>query len=279
MPIYIGVMNSLQARLDLLRRSQNPDGGWGYFPGKQSWLEPSVYASLALFGESRVERTWQLISGWQNADGAWRPAQEVFTNSWATALGVTLSAIRNESGRPLRAGASWLLRAEGAESSLTYRLSNRLHGAAPVPAVNKGWSWTTNSCSSVEPTAHAMVALKKIVEMPAPPAGGRLLSERLKLGERKLLSCKPESAAFVLLGLQGRPDLKEWIESARTLLASPQTTPLTRAWLKIALRLHGENPLSSPPSPSNDLMLIALEALSEKDGNYRLLRATGGLAA
>ena len=40
----------LQSRLDFLRNTQNPDGGWGYFPGKHSWLEPTTYATLALHG-------------------------------------------------------------------------------------------------------------------------------------------------------------------------------------------------------------------------------------
>ena len=38
----------LQSRLEFLRKTQNTDGGWGYFPGKQSWLEPTAYAMLAL---------------------------------------------------------------------------------------------------------------------------------------------------------------------------------------------------------------------------------------
>src|SRR5215470_15290501 len=110
-------MSFLSTRLDLLRRSQNADGGWGYFPGKQSWLEPTVYASLALHGELASDRAWQLISAWQNRDGSWRPTQEVRTSTWATALSVTLAAVRGEVGLPLRAGASWLLSAQGAETS------------------------------------------------------------------------------------------------------------------------------------------------------------------
>ena len=42
---YLGV------RQDILRRSQNPDGGWSFYRGKQSWLEPTFYAALVLNGD------------------------------------------------------------------------------------------------------------------------------------------------------------------------------------------------------------------------------------
>jgi len=60
-------------RLGLIETAQNADGGWGYFPGKESWLEPTVYALLALAGEpharpamgraTRLLRSWELGSG------------------------------------------------------------------------------------------------------------------------------------------------------------------------------------------------------------------------
>jgi hypothetical protein len=265
-------MTYLQTRLDLLRRSQNPDGGWGYFPGKQSWVEPSVYASLALHGEPAADRAWQLLASWQNSDGSWKPAQEVWTSTWATALCVTLAAVRKESGIPLQAGANWLLDAEGAESSLTYRLSSRLLGAKPAQnPTTKGWSWTTNSCSSPEPTAHAMVALKKAARLDR-TINTRALRERLSLGEMRLLAGK--SPAFVLLGLQSRTAVETWMEPARRQLVAEQTPLLTRTWLRLALRLHDEKLPSVQASSTNDLMLAALEALAEEEGNYRLLQST-----
>src|SRR5260370_12221077 len=65
---YLGI------RLEALRRAQNPDGGWAYFPGKSSWLEPTVYAALALHGESAGERARKLLGAWQAEGGALRPS-------------------------------------------------------------------------------------------------------------------------------------------------------------------------------------------------------------
>jgi hypothetical protein len=266
-------MTYLQARLDLLRRTQNPDGGWGYLPGKQSWLEPSVYACLCLHGEPAGERAWEFIASLQNRDASWRPAQEVRTSTWATALCVTLAAARKEPGRVMQAGAEWLMEAQGEESMPTYRLS----GALSAKGWSGGWSWTANSLSSAEPTAHAMVALKKASGYASlPSVGPRNLAERLKSGEGRLLASKREAAGFVLLGLQEKDGLDAWMESARAQLAQEQIPALTRAWLRIGLRLRGEKLAASLSSTQTDLMLAALEALGEKDGNYGLLRSSGG---
>ena len=62
----------LDARLQMLRRVQNPDGGWGYFPGKQSWLEPTVWAALALHGDPAADRAWTMLETWQTI--RWRLA-------------------------------------------------------------------------------------------------------------------------------------------------------------------------------------------------------------
>lgn len=58
-----------------LAAAQNADGGWGYFLGKQSWLEPTVYALLALSDQSEgpaFARGWRLIRSWELPGGGWR---------------------------------------------------------------------------------------------------------------------------------------------------------------------------------------------------------------
>jgi hypothetical protein len=68
----------LETRPAFLKATQNPDGGWGYFPGKPSWLEPTAYALLALAGErgAALDRGWNLLRSWQRPDGAFRPCAD-----------------------------------------------------------------------------------------------------------------------------------------------------------------------------------------------------------
>ena len=56
----------LRTRREFLLQNQNRDGGWGYFPGKQSWLEPTAYAALVLHGDPAAAKATALVLGWQN---------------------------------------------------------------------------------------------------------------------------------------------------------------------------------------------------------------------
>jgi hypothetical protein len=54
-------------------------------------------------------------------------------------------------------------------------------------------------------------------------------------------------------------------------------SPLARAWLTIAMRLHGVKPPELTGDPSADLMITAVEALAAPEGNYKLMQ-TGAAA-
>ena len=111
MPVY------LSKRLDFLKAAQNADGGWGYFPARSSWLEPTAYAMLALHGDqsasAALERAWALVRGWQLPDGAWRPAGEVWEAHWSGALVITVASVRGARGHWLDQGLDWLLKTTG----------------------------------------------------------------------------------------------------------------------------------------------------------------------
>src|SRR5215471_16775309 len=113
-------------RLDFLRSTQNPDGGWGYFPGKQSWLEPTAYALLALRGDAAsrasFDRGWMLMRSWQLGDGSWKPCAAVAEPHWTTSLCVTLHALNGVHDAVFEKGLGWLLETSGNENSLKFRL-------------------------------------------------------------------------------------------------------------------------------------------------------------
>jgi hypothetical protein len=281
---YLGV------RLDALRRAQNADGGWGYFPGKDSWLEPTVYAALALHGDPAADRAWSLLLSWQSRDGSWRPSARVQVASWGTALCVTMAHIRGEFGDPFRNGVVRLVGTAGVESSLKNRAAARVGLIDPGRDLSlKAWPWKPGTSSWVEPTAHSLVALKKAAaKIPISD-----IRKRIDLGEAQLLDVRchdggwnygspvalhvdlpsyPETTAVALVGLQERSDLGPTLDMAARWLGETGS-PMARAWLTIALRLHGASvPDASPIAPPADLMILALEALAVPEGNHRLLK-------
>jgi hypothetical protein len=293
----------LRSRREFLVRNQNGDGGWGYFPGKQSWLEPTAYGILALHGdpaaESACRKALQLVLGWQNSDGSFRPAGGVATPSWTTALGVTLASLHGETGAETR-GVDYLLQIHGTEADDW--LSKVISKVMPQVALDRdpallAWPWRPNATSWIEPTSHAIIALR----LAAPQVPRPALSQRVDLGQRMILSlrCKdggwnygsrsalavdlpsyPETTAMALLGLVGRPatELKGPLEYTRR-LASFRQAPLASAWLRVSLALHGQ-PVA-PPDPnqavaSNDILLAAVEALGADGGNAHLLAPSSG---
>jgi hypothetical protein len=289
----------LESRIEFLATAQNADGGWGYFPGKRSWLEPTAYAMLALHRvagyQPALERAWALVVSWQLADGSWRPGPDVDCGSWVTALAVTLGCVRGDYGQRLRRAVAWLLSLKGAESNLGMRMASYFHLLqTELNVTHEGWPWFPGNASWIEPTAHTLVALKKTsVHLSA-----GTLEPRISEGERLILSrrCRdggwncgnpnvlhydlpsyPETTGLALLGLQGRnaPELAGPLQAAQRFRSETKSS-LARAWLALALRVHGQ-PLETPPAspPNRDVMLAAIEALGHPQGNYGLLTAGG----
>jgi len=292
----------LESRLKFLRQAQNADGGWSYFPGKQSWFEPTTYAMLALQGtpgaDASLDRAWKLLRSWQTPDGSSRPNGQVEGGTWVTAQAVTLACVRGVYDDKVRSSVDWLLRVVGAESSLAMRAAAFFHLLkTKADFTHQGWPWRDGNASWVEPTVQALVALKKVSKKYGSPE----LDRRVADGEALILSRRcsdggwnqgnpnvlnydlpsfPETTALALLGLQGRSqaELNEPLALAVRFRAETRSS-LARAWLVIALRCHGGDPqpAGQDTSASTDIMLTALEALGHPEGNYALLR-TGASA-
>ena len=235
----------LVKRLEALRRTQNADGGWAFYPGKQnSWLEPTVYAALALHGEPESDRAWELVRSWQKPDGSWKLAANVPESNWTSSLGTILASVK---GHASVASQQWLAK-------------NVRDG---------GWAWKDEAAPAAEPTAWATVAVakSKTAEPLVQGAQAFLLGETLT----------PESCGLTLLALQGATVA----DDLRTVGSGwlPQTTSaLTRARLTLGLRVHGVDVPEPDAAPlSKNLAVTALEALSAHDGRFAIL-TTGAKA-
>lgn len=277
-----------------LRQTQNADGGWGYFPGKQSWLEPTFYAAIALQGEPAADRAWALLKSWQAPDGGWRPSADVQIESWSTSLCVRLAQSRGEFGEPFQKGIAWLLSSAGNEAPLWWRLllKTKLVGESDRNLNYIGWPWKPNSASWVEPTAQAIVTLKQA----SPKVSNSKLWDRVRIGESHLMDVRcadggwnvgnrtaraqdlvayPETTAIALLGLQGHSDLGKSLDLAAR-MARDTISPLSRAWLTIALKIYGVEvpPSAAPITTSPETMIAALNIIAEDKAEFFRTGAT-----
>jgi hypothetical protein len=168
---------------EALLRLRNADGGWGYYPGKSSRLEPTCWALLALAREAGAPldisplQKWPHDAGWL-VDATGAPINYAF-NAFAA-----LTLLQHPDGAPLAAPvAAQLLRAKGVrlEQATQLRQDNSL----------QAWPWIDQTFSWVEPTSWCLLLLKKLRQV-QPSASNPEASERIAVGERMLIdrACK-----------------------------------------------------------------------------------------
>ena len=274
----IDLVAALQKRREHLLRFQNADGGWGYFPGKESWLEPSVYAALALRSSAASEKALTLLERWQRPDGAWHPNAKVSDAHWSTALMLTLYRSIGRANSRYDAGLTWLAKMTGAEGSLPVRIVQRFqpHVVDQDESIH-GWPWRPGNSSWVEPTAQSLVALKQspraleyasriqegesyLLDRRCPDGGWNYGNKRVYYTD---MTSFPETTALALIGLQGHPALAPSIERARLHLQATRSG-MARGWLAVALNAHRvpvETSLPADLVPGRDIGITAIELL------------------
>ena len=270
-----------------LQTAQNTDGGWGYFPGKQSWLEPTAYALLALLGEpgggEAFERGWRLLRRWQLPSGGWQACAGVHEPHWATSLAVLVHCVTGVYDEAFRAGVAWLLASTGSESRAFARVAHWLRpSAVEFNPKLLGWPWQAGTSSWIEPTAHALMALGRVVGRVdlaglegRIDVGKRMLLDRQSsdggwnYGNRRVLGADlpsyPETTALALMALDGHPAVA-WATALERVerLWHETRSPLARAWLGACLlQYRGVRPETTESSAGegNDLLVTAVEAI------------------
>ena len=156
-----------------LLSSRNTDGGWPYYAGKTSRLEPTVWALLALHAAGERVPLDALLA-WPRRDGWFvdrsSDAVNICFNALA-AIGLAALAPDAPAGAAL---ATALVTARGVKlpQSSTNVQDNAL----------QGWPWIDGTFSWVEPTAMAVIALKHHRSLSGAQAriaeGQRLLLDR-----------------------------------------------------------------------------------------------------
>jgi len=162
---------SLQATL---LRTRNADGGWPYVATRQSRLEPTVFALLALH-TAKYPVDVSPIATWPRRDGLLLDTHGGEVNlAWHAQAALVTQSISDD--RSLSAGlVAALLAVKGAAlpQSPALRQDDGL----------QGWPWTRGTFSWVEPTAWATMAVRRWHRVrPRLDAASRVLeAERLLL--------------------------------------------------------------------------------------------------
>jgi hypothetical protein len=241
---------------DVLAGSCNSDGGWGYQRGKASRIESTAWVALAGVPFSSDALRW--LGRVQDGDGWLRDDRRAPVNYGFNAL--ALLALAN--AQPVPDGAAALARNLLSVKGLRFD---------PSPVVRQdnalqAWSWVDGTLSWVEPTAYALLALKRArtrgVPMPQSigerlDVGERMLSDRACTGggwnygnaqvfDKQLLPHGP-TTALALLSMQDRRQVPAVAEGLAFLgrHATAERSGLALALTTICLRVFGQDARSS----------------------------------
>ena len=240
-----------------------PAGGWPYYAGKVSRLEPTVWGLLALLPDAGrpaaaagpLSRHRAFIASARNRDGLLVFRDDVSPNFAVNGLAALLFQRYPDLFEP---DETRLLLA-----TVTARHGESLPQSEGVTQDNslRGWSWTDGTFSWVEPTAWCLLALKKAAARRA-GAVSEDVAARVSEGEAVLIDrCIPgggwnygnsvafgqdlqpymQTTAAALLAMQDRRDHPRVQQSLRYLQAHrlAESSGMAPALTLICLRIYG----------------------------------------
>jgi hypothetical protein len=181
--------------LDLLLRTRDGAGGWGWMPGGPANTECTALAVLACRSAAEpapaataaAEAGTAWLHSHQRHDGSWPLNGEVEGSSWMTSVAVyALSGGTAADAAAAVRGAEWLVGQRSRGRSTALKVVQRLLRSRPAVDQDPdlaGWPWTADTSAWVEPTAWAMLALKRLRGRP----GAAQAEERIAEAERLLI--------------------------------------------------------------------------------------------
>jgi hypothetical protein len=205
------------------------------------------------------------LAGRQRQDGSWPLSVELDESSWTTSLAV-LALCHHPELRPcVRRGVDWLLCQEGRGGSLLSWLLEHLFArrrAIDQDPNLKGWPWTPGAFSWVEPTAYALMALKRArPQADDARAEARIREAELMIYDRMCagggwnygnsrvlgedLWPYPDATAVALIALQDhatRDANRQSLHALRKMLET-NDSGLTLSWSVLCLQLYGHEVL------------------------------------
>jgi hypothetical protein len=273
----------LSQAADFIKTHQNPDGGWGYEPGRASLVEPTGMAVLALqvrgdfaaagrglaFLKMCQQPSGAVGIGPRDADGSWM--------AYAALLAFHAMGAAEEEKR-LRA---WVLAFDDASGRFTKEdisaIASRFRYDASIP----GWAWTPRTTAWTEPTALFILALRlagvtesekrlrsgvELILDRRVPSGGWNFGNPYSKGYELEATAMSTALALAALGAagvsEGRPAVAAGIRFLEKGLSAEASTA-SLAWILLALKSY---PGAVGRIPEVTRLLAARQA---NDGGFR----------
>ena len=246
----------LSQAADFIKARQNPDGGWGYGPGRMSLVEPTGLGVLVLHSRGDIAgagRGLAFLKSCQKPSGAVGINPRAAEGSWmAYAALLSFHALgASEEARRLK---DWILGFEDASSRFTKEelsaIATRFRYDASIP----GWPWTPRTTAWVEPTALFIIALRRAGVPPAEkriksgidlildrrvPSGGWNFGNPYSKSYELEASAMSTALALAALGAAGVPEGRSAVGAGIRFLEKSLAGDLstaTLAWTLLALR-------------------------------------------
>jgi len=259
--------DAIRSAQDFLLRSQLPDTGWGYSSfTEQAYPEPTCYSLLALTNTSfSPNKTLSWLSSLVASDGKLYLPGDNMPN-WETSILVTTLTKLDQLPEVRASSINWLLEWKGKPTDQSE--------IVPLNASLIGWSWISDTFSWVQPTSHAVLALK---------LAGLKTHDRVKEAETLLfdricvnggwnfgnpiiydrpIDPTAMDTAIALFALQDTPNTNELENSLATLIETTSQSPST---LSLALSILCLDVFNRPTETFVDLLLER----QESDGSWK----------
>lgn len=248
------------ARVLVGLREPGPLGAWGYRAGSAACVEPTALAALALLGcqngsnpPTAVLEAADWLARIQRPDGALGLSATMAEPGWGTPYGILVWRALDRAPEARKRAADWLLQCKGK----TFPREQSARPALGHDPTIVGWPWVQDTHSWVEPTALAVLALRREGRgaQPRVQEGLRLLRDRAvatggwnsgnKATFGRVLRPQPAPTGLALLALADRRPGGEAVELAVDYLTT--ALPKVRAaeslgWGLLGLHAWGQAP-------------------------------------